>query len=382
MKKNSFIKNVLFLLSSIVISCLLEGCYYDDQVVTNAHTLDIPIKQMIRTNQFDLNHIIENVAIVELGGNEGDGIIGSIRDIKLIDDYIFVSDGSKIHIYDTNGTPLYILNRKGRGHGEYLSLKTFDVDATNKRIIIYDSTQHKLLYYSFECSFLKETKIDKDFSFFDFAVMPNSDILCYYPKNDGIGPRGLWLSDSNCVFKKQLVEIEDSYNFRPIRNKYLIHINDSCVGLMGGEDKNIFYSVNNGAINEEYYVKCDIRRPKRLIKKRIPSDNEQKMLYTKDGYLETDNTLFFDMIDGESKVTRIIVDKHSNTMYRIYDGNDIIVQGIVEILPYFRFSDHNRLIGYYSANTILSNNILKEAFPNIDENSNPVLFLVTTKPIN
>lgn len=213
MKKKSSIEKALLLLLIIVISVLLKSCYYDEQVVTDAYTLDVPIKQMIRTNPFDLNQIIDNVVIVELEGSEGEGIIGSIRDIKLIDDFIFISDGYKIHVYDINGTPFYILNRKGRGHGEYLSLKTFDIDATNKRIIIYDSTQQKLLYYSFEGSFLKETVVDNDYSFFDFAIMPNSDFLCYYPKNDGIGPRGLWLSDSNCVFKKQLVEIEDSYNF-------------------------------------------------------------------------------------------------------------------------------------------------------------------------
>lgn len=381
--------NKQFRLAIVVFSIMLinglafNGCSNNnDSSLTNVVVLDAPIKQQIRTESLDLNQLYEEITIVELEDNEGEDLIGIIRDIKSVDKYIFVCDERAIHIYDINGSFVSVIDRRGRGRGEYLSLSCFDIDKESRRIIIYDSTQKKLLYYSYDGSFIKEQDCNGGLLISEFAVLQNGEFIFYYNHYDDIGNRGLWLADSNGIFKQQLIDFNESYRSAIVKDKYLVHINDNSIGYIGDEDKNVINTIVGDSIVKEYQIKCDIKIPKRLMRKKLLSDNDMKKIFFKGGYLETDNTLFFDMVTGDGNGYTMIVDKLSNKAYRIYDNKDIIVSGEAKIVPNFRFSDHNKLIGFYLPTTILKYEILRNRFPNINEDSNPVLFLVTTKSIH
>lgn len=361
----------------IIVSCN----NYDERVSTNAKIIDAPMKQQIRTDVLDLNQLYKEVKIVVLGGSEGRELIGAIRDIKTVDNYLFINDGNAIHLYDMDGFPLSVIDRRGRGHGEYLTLSCFDIDKESKRIIIYDSTKRKMLYYSYDGFFLKEIDCNEGFLISDFEVINKGEYIFYYSQYDDIGPKGLWLADSNCVYKKQLINYDESCTLSYTKENYLVQINDHSIGFMGGEGNNIFYSINGDSVEETYQVRSDIRIPQRLLRKEKLSDRQRMKLFIKDGYFETENTLFFDMINGEGNGYTIIYDKFSDRMYRIYDDNDIVVTGDANIVPHFQFCDCGKLIGFYTSSTIMKYEILKERFPEINENSNPVVFLVSTQPV-
>ena len=96
-----------------------------------------------------------------------DILMGDIKSIRVYDDTYFILDSrNTIFRFDKDGKYISKIARQGRGHGEYLEIRTFDV--FGDKVYVLSSFEKKILTYSFDGEFQRE--IDLGEQYFDMAV--------------------------------------------------------------------------------------------------------------------------------------------------------------------------------------------------------------------
>ena len=379
MRKLFSVITVTVLLIIITYSCSPSSSNTND--FDNTTVIEVPFKKMQRTDKIDRLSLFDSIRVVYLDCEKDENIIGPINDIRIVDDHIFISDEKCVHIFDMNGKNQITINRHGRGHGEYLTLRKFDVNPRSKIIHIFDSTQRKIIKYTYDGTYVGEIMLEERL-FRDFAILPNGDYLFYSANYQEGARRGLWQTDSNTVLVKHLIYIDDSFKYGTIKSNSLVHINDSVVGLMGGEDNNLFYHITQDTIIKCYRMVCDLNIPKKIQRSEVFKENQKTKLYGKEDFVETEKILSFCVTNYSGLDIQIVYDKTKNKVYRIYDytdyDDDINMfrnKNLPPTLPNFELCDNNYIIGFFSVDDILSSTSLKSIFPMITSQSNPVLYI-------
>jgi len=139
----------LFLVSSFLFhSCSNETKYSD--------LLEIPVDAKIGSSLL-LSEITEDITVIELELTD-ESIINPkpnhITRIILSDDLVFLGQPEKILVFKRNGKYIRTIGSKGQGPGEYIRIRNFAIDETNKRLFI--NSGHKIICYNFDGNFLKE----------------------------------------------------------------------------------------------------------------------------------------------------------------------------------------------------------------------------------
>jgi hypothetical protein len=115
--------------------------------------------------------------IIPLETND-DILMGDIKSIKVYDDTYFILDSrNTIFRFDKDGKYLSKISRQGRGHGEYLDIRTIDV--FEDEVYVLSSFEKKILTYSFNGEFLKEINLNEPY--FDMAV--EDDYILLFSNN-------------------------------------------------------------------------------------------------------------------------------------------------------------------------------------------------------
>ncbi len=95
--------------------------------------------------------------------------------------YLLDSKGSKsVHIYDCQGKPVNSISKRGRGPGEFLVPKDISFDRSAGELVIYCSSQRKLLHYSPDGDYIRETRIGLWFD--RFEALNNGTFIAYTNK--------------------------------------------------------------------------------------------------------------------------------------------------------------------------------------------------------
>ena len=375
-------KNSILLLHIFMcfISCGKPNKNADYNNYPDALQIEVYLKDIVRTETYNYDNLYPSVQTIALETTDDlNSIIEGtqIKKVRVVDNKLFIQDLEKIVIFNLEGKYVGAINKRGRGHGEYLSLTTFDVNNNSKQIIIYDAFNHKLLFYNYAGNYIKQVEIPNTDLVRDFAVFPNGDMLFYTPDYNGKGiKRGLWQTDSTYTFKKQLVHIDDNNRFCSLTHNYLVHVNDTLISLMGEIDNNnLFYHITPDTITVSYKLKSDIVIPKRILGvDDYDIDKNPNKVYDKGGHYETDRVMICDILNNNIGFCTIITDKETKQSNRIYDGTDYAYT--MQFVPPINFSDHNYLIGYYSSDIILKNPEFKETFyPDITAESNHIFYL-------
>lgn len=85
-------------------------------------------------------------------------IIPTMDSLLLFHDYY----NKQIYLFNTQGKFINLLNRVGRGPGEYLNIEAFTANKTNKQLILYDHLGQKLVMYHLpDLKYIKQQKISK-----------------------------------------------------------------------------------------------------------------------------------------------------------------------------------------------------------------------------
>lgn len=334
----------------------------------------VPMNEPVKTEPLDITKLLPPAEVVYLDSSKEESMLSLIKDVKIEEEIIYILSDDAIYKFNMDGSFICKIKRYGRGHGEYLRLTRFDIDITRKEISVHDSEQRKILIYDLDGNYKRSFNIDDVVE--DFTRLPNGDYLFYRPKKIDGSRRGLWQSDSNGVFKKHLIEIDDSYEFGVILDYFLIKQKDGTVTLMGNEQYNYFYKITSDTIYTTYQMITDVEMKRKVQKNRVhdiksdPSD-----AFFKYGYLETDKMLSF-AVSGTSGNVRVYVDKENNYTYRIYDNSDKlpVEDGYLYPNSYY-YSYKNMQICYLSVEAILSIEEYHKRFPDITSESNPLLFI-------
>lgn len=316
--KTKFInQSVLFLGVIIVLSCSKgsETIIPEGVEVINGFLYE---KDSSATS-FNYSDYLDSVTYFVLETNK-ESVMGGISGCHLVKDTMYISDYQSIYIYDIKGNYVRKISKRGRGRGEYLQLSFFDVNKRNGEIYIYDSGKNQIMIYSPKGDFLRSFPVPV---VRDFAVTESGNFVFCYPDYTDVGIRGVWLTDKNGTFIKQLVTESDKYRSVVLRDKYFVHVNDSIISYMGGEDNDYIYHISEDTAKVVYKIQSDIKISKRNLKKQLPQF-DQISSYYKDELVETERLLSFVVTNGQGRQVKVFYDKKLKKEYQLI--SDIVTE--------------------------------------------------------
>lgn len=360
----------LLLICLAVTGALLIGCKGGD-CKENAETTVIyaPLKEKANPDSLPLRSVLfERIDTVRLSADKLEGCLGAVVDVKLTDDYIFVqSADERLLMYDKNGEFIRQIGFKGRGRGEYTSLQDFDILPGKEEIYLSELMSDNILVYSFRGEFLRKISLQNYPYASDFAVKNDGHLLFLAFYGDH---KGLYETDADGNFIKMIYTLPQDYMSY---NTYDVfsHISVDEIGCMGFEDEDYIYHIKGDSVYRPYKVKTDIVMDHDALKTRHSFEDENA--YYKNLYHETDKLLTF-MVGGASNVTRIYYDKINKRKYTLVEMSDVKPSPQESFFP-FTSSYMGKLIRVHDVLNILAVPELCQAFPDITEESNPVILI-------
>lgn len=195
--KNNLV--ILFYLLSIV-SCktTMSECAVD-------RTIECKESQI----EPDIPKFVKDVTFLPLETN-ANTLLGSVDKVEFYDGTIYIADYStrKVVAYDMTGKLRFVLDRQGRGPGEYLEIKSFSVDSDN--LYILDNFGRKLFVYDSLTGEYKTTK-EMPIVAWDLEALSNGDLIFAFVTAGGKlskkqPPYRLFVTDNNLNVKEQMLE--------------------------------------------------------------------------------------------------------------------------------------------------------------------------------
>ena len=361
-KYNKLHLGLFCVLTIICISC--ESNILDK----NIKNIDIVFGQS-ENAPFSMSQMVDSVFYVQLDSNCN---INRIDEMKVVGNKFYLCDKMKgcIDVVNTSGNLISTIQHKGRAKSEYILLSDFDVSSSTDEIHIFDIATHFMLVYSSEGNYKRSYLVNDVIR--DFAVMNNGDYLLYTPDYNNDSRRGLWVMDSCFNFKKQLVEIPETFRYGGIYPNYLVHIDDERIGLMAGEYDDNIYTITDDTILTQYHLNFNIDIPQSLTERNVLNYNKHKgELYTKNNYYETLRWLLFNATDME-KQSLCFYDKKNDKKYVLTQKEDLIEDGKAlggEILC----SNKDIIVIVQYPEIISKYPNINKIFPNLKQNSSPIL---------
>lgn len=321
-----------------------------------------------KNTPFHLEEMVDTFYSVQL---EDSFIVGNVDEIRYINDkfYLICKKEGRITCVDRNGRFLHTLKKKGHAKSEYVMMSDADISPDGS-YHIYDGAQRKLLRYTPTGQF-RDAIIVEDVPN-DIAVLPNGDYLFYTPIcNPANYNDGLWQTDSNGVFKKQLFELEEGYSYGGVHPTYFNKISDSCISVMGPESNDNVYMVTPDSQVTAYHLNFGMKIPNRLkYEPTVEYEKHKGKIYIKHMYMESSRWMLIQATDFESPII-FIYDKKNDKEYHITGGGDIIDTYSLSSNMFFLPNDLLASILY--PDQILQYKVYRERYPNITMHSNPVL---------
>lgn len=299
-----------------------------------------------------LSHIIDSVRRVQISDEV---VLKTPVKVRYACNRYYIADkgNHSIVILDEEGHLVGTINRRGRSHDEYVTLKNYEINPSNGVISIYDESSHRLLFFSPEGDYLKTIELDRTMGIYrGFILLENSDYLAYYPDYSSRGSdykRGLWLMDSSGCFKQQLLALDDNYKYHQGRvHDYFCRLEDGSISLIGEEDNNYIYQISADGTDIHVSAKIQFDKPMSSdVLQNIPTpETGEHLQYSKYWYAETDRWIFINCLRVHPSGNALVVyDKHENKEYLCLNPDDIIEDLFAPVLT--GTPAENRLISLY-----------------------------------
>lgn len=231
---------IYLLCSLILVACQRSHTTEPDKVIRLC-------ENVIETS---ISHYVSDVDYLVLKPTEK-YIVGNVDNVFIKDNRIFVGDykANRVFVYDMNGELTGVINRHGRGPGEYVQIRKFAVD--QRYVYILDNYVNKVLVYdNYDFEFLYEFQIP--FKVWDFAVLTNGGfVFAYAPmsgntKTEASNRYRLFFTDSQLNVQNRMFEYkkgeEDALCFR----NYLSYSGSDVVYSSFKEDIIYLFNGENG----------------------------------------------------------------------------------------------------------------------------------------
>lgn len=300
-------------------------------------------------------------------------LLGKVDEIKVDDEFFYFIDkhNGTISKFEKNGNFVDKFKRSGHSKSEYVVLSDADI-SRNGDIHVYDVSSHRILRYSGTGDYLDAFEFDDIAR--DFVVLDNGDYLFYTPDYQFGAHSGLWKTDSVGTFKKQLISVDEGYKYGLILPSYIKKYDDDIYGIMGGEDRDNIYRVSSDTVITSFHINVNLKIPKRVQSEmNFDIERYKGQIYSKMYYLESNRWMLLYCTDYVSTVF-CYYDKKNDLCYHIYSSDNY-----VDDLDFVGFEGSDCIFnGKYwitllEPYTILNTESLRKKFPNITENSNPVI---------
>lgn len=234
----------LVLMTSVVLSC---GRYSND---IHVRTIDCDEYAISPTAS---DHIAD-VAYIVLQGH-----IGQVDDLRISSDQIFVADYKNhiVSVYGFDGGLKGVINKVGRGPGEYIEIRAFAVD--DRYVYILDSFTRRILFYDIKTlSFDHECSLP--FHVWDFEILNDGGfVLACAPMQPGMTKESslryrVFITDSIMNVKKRMFEYEDSRSDAFAFRNYISSFDDKVIYSSFDMDGYHVLSKDNGEVLESVCI--------------------------------------------------------------------------------------------------------------------------------
>ncbi len=133
--------------------------------------------------RINLSSIAEDVKYVQLETID-EAFISEIGKLILTSNHLIIADRTnmateRLLVFNLNGKFITLIQKVGRGPGEYVSISDFDYDPINKCITVLDSYQKKVIQYSIDGLFIREVLLD--FSPYNLAFIQQNNYIFSSP---------------------------------------------------------------------------------------------------------------------------------------------------------------------------------------------------------
>jgi len=127
-----------------------------------------------KKQQCNLSSIVDSVKTIQLE-TSSEYLIGRVDAFYKDDGWLFILDAKQktVYIFSDNGKYINKINYIGRGVGEYNRIKCICLNRYKKALLIFDSSQQKILSYNYKGQFIEETKLKDKTSITSFCALEN-----------------------------------------------------------------------------------------------------------------------------------------------------------------------------------------------------------------
>ena len=367
-------RRVLVLSLSLLLAAAIISCSSKSSVsrIEGAITIDVPIYYNDSVQFPSTSRLFDSVSVVlETGAFET--LLGErIKDVKILDDTLIILSGdfvnNNLQLFDINGRFIRKIDRSGRGPQEYINIKKIDIDPVKRHIIIFDSGSG-MLRYTMKGNFVSKVRYEYDAS--DFALLPDGGYVLFNPFAK-TPHGGLWTIDSQGIFKRTLISYDDNTLNVIVGDRWLTHINDSVIGFSGTKDK--IYHIADDTVYTAYHIISEIIDPdEEPDENRIPP-------YGKERYFESDNLMMFNLTKMQQPyhyVRTFYEKKRGQADFFFWSTHPTIPQD--NQVPHFVCNYKDYFFRELTSLSIQNNDELKARYPDITEESNPVLQIFRSK---
>jgi hypothetical protein len=353
----------------------LFSCKREQAVCTDCiHDIYVPLLEDDITEYPMVSRLFTSIDTIYLENPSPDSYVQSVDEVKFTGDTIIVRSSSSLFFFDRQGHFLKRFSRQGNGFGNYRVIERFDLLPDRKELFVLDDQSNKVFVYGLDGEYRRQVSL-YDFVT-DFAVLPDGGFLFVNPiRYDGKNNRrGLWKTDSEGNFLKQVVEFDPEFAHVSINNPYINHISPGVIGFMGIEDNDKFYHYADDSVSVTCRMVTDIVIPDELKRSDKVFINPERE-YTKCGYLETPRYLYFVNTNYGANLMMTFTDKTTWKTYRmyVYTGEFNRDKLTREPFPFLVSSYNGTLVGFYDSGMITESERFSALFPTITADSNPVL---------
>lgn len=367
---------------------------YQKQKVKNV----IDVLSPTSSKTYSVSDIAVNIEFIRLQ-TTGESLIDRVRKVVINSQNIYISNFNEVFCFDTKGTFLYKLNRKGRGPEEYSNLFDYDINLNNDILIILSYNSILIFKNSIDgFVYSKQLNFTPQPSHIDFTGN-NNDILLTYGNTMGNYPYQnivINLKGDTLTTRPNYFKFFQSGPFHAFINEILIYKTNNTLKFKELSDDTIF-RLDQKNRSKPYFVlnsrgKC-ITPEARANGNDFNEHSVDYLLFDK--ILETDRYLFysyrFDKINYNYIYDKAL-DIKSEIDSKSYLLDDI--SGGANFKPlfsndscFYSYIDAYLLIKYIQGDTfkkaIVKNPIKKKELENLaetlDETDNPVLLMIKLK---
>lgn len=305
----------------LILIFLFFSCQ-DSRDTKNADTVKIDLKSVSRIPG---QSNISSIEYIPLETNDNT-LIRRINKLLFHDGkfYLLDTDANTIFIFNRDGSFLRKISRLGRGPGEYVDIRNFDVSKDDNSIWVYDNQSQKIIVYDEDLADFQTVNLKYHFE--EFAIKGQEAIYVRNLYSDGEIHERLAELDIQKMEYKSLYnkdDYEDDFDLQRFGG-YMFH-NSAGKLLLNPRFKNNIVQIHNGELENVYEIIGDF--PDQSIIEKYRKDpmevlSSKQYILSINNIYETAGTMIFRIVKDMSSLGAVIVSKNSGEYFTVEFNNE------------------------------------------------------------